>query len=588
MATLGSKWSNVSGVHRRSGGGQTTASRVKSLLLFVEATHGRAEADAFLLTTKLDRDYLEDETRLVPVELWHSALVAFASRFGRDAIARTVDHIVAPANLGVWTLVLRGASDPSVAYRQLDHYGGAHVWTERWRTISVSRNRWHGAIPLREDAVEERDGLCALARQAELAAVPLLFGLRPATVRQLEERGTPVTQEFEVRWRRPGYLPGLLGAPYGALLALLTARDYPLLAAGLIAVGLLAGLFVMHEIRRRAQARAQLMRISVLERSATLREKRERGTAGLAEGMVLAGQYRLTEKLGIGANGTIWEAERLADGLPVAVKVLRAAVAHDTIAADRLRREAAALGLAWHPNVVEVFEDGHLSDGTSYLVMERLYGESLAARLRRVGRLTPAELLPIALQVCDALGAVHAAGIVHRDLKPSNIFICRDPDAPQDPEAESAVRRGGDGDKPAERVKILDFGVARVEWAETRLTNSNVPLGTPGYMSPEQESGLEIDHRSDIFGLGGVLYECLSGQPPPLRTSELWDRDGEARTSVEVALASIPDDWRAVIERALQPAPRDRFSDARAFRDALLALEQVTPTNARVSDGSGS
>jgi serine/threonine-protein kinase len=260
--------------------------------------------------------------------------------------------------------------------------------------------------------------------------------------------------------------------------------------------------------------------------------------------------------------------------------LLRAAVAHDTIAADRLRREAAALGLAWHPNVVEVFEDGHLTDGTAYLVMERLYGESLATRLRRVGRLSPEQLLPIALQVCDALGAVHAAGIVHRDLKPSNIFICRDEASGAAPDAASEVRRGAGQDDAGERVKVLDFGVARVEWAETRLTNSNVPLGTPGYMSPEQESGLEIDHRSDIFALGGVLYECLGGQAPPLRTSELWDADGEARTSVQLALTAIPNAWRLVIERALAPAPRDRFSDARAFRDALLALREAPRVSA--------
>jgi tRNA A-37 threonylcarbamoyl transferase component Bud32 len=543
---------------------------VKSLLLYVEAVHGRAEADAFLLKTKLDREYLDDETRLVPVELWHVALVAFASRFGRDAILRTIDHIVAPPNLGVWTLVLRGAPEPGAAYRQLDHYGGAQVWTERWRTIEARGGLWRGAIPLREDAVEERDGLCALARQAELAAVPLLFGLRPARVRRLEP-GVPSAQEFEVSWRRPGYWPALLGPLYGALLGALVSRGDRVIGYGLIALGLLVGIFVMHELRRRAQGRAQSMRISALERAATLREKRERGTAGLSEGMVLAGQYRLTQKLGIGANGTIWEAERLADGVPVAVKLLRAAVAHDTIAADRLRREAAALGLAWHPNVVEVFEDGHLSDGTAFLVMERLYGESLAARLRRVGRLSPLEVLPIALSVCDALGAVHAAGIVHRDLKPSNIFLSREDGG----DAKSAVRRGDADDEPRERVKVLDFGVARVEWAETRLTNSNVPLGTPGYMSPEQEGGMEIDHRSDIFALGGVLYECISGQPPPLRTSELWDEDGEARTSLHVALAAIPGAWRAVIEKALAPAPRDRFPDARALRDALLALREA-------------
>ena len=239
--------------------------------------------------------------------------------------------------------------------------------------------------------------------------------------------------------------------------------------------------------------------------------------------------------------------------------MLRAAVAHDGIAADRLRREAAALGLAWHPNVVEVFEDGHLPDGTSYLVMERLMGESLAMRLRRLGALSPEELLPIALQVCDALGAVHAAGIVHRDLKPSNIFLEEQPG------------------KAQPHVKVLDFGIARVEWAETRLTNANAPLGTPGYMSPEQEQGQEIDHRSDVFAIGGVLYECLTGMAPPLRASDLWERSGdevksESHSGVQRALRAIPADWRHVIETATAPTARERFTDVRALRDALLEL----------------
>ena len=205
--------------------------------------------------------------------------------------------------------------------------------------------------------------------------------------------------------------------------------------------------------------------------------------------------------------------------------MLRAAVAHDTVAADRLRREAAALGLAWHPNVVEVFEDGYLPDGTCYLVMERLHGESLAMRLRRVGAMTPEELMPIALQLCDALGAVHAAGIVHRDVKPSNIFLAQEPGS------------------NALRVKVLDFGIARVEWAETRLTNANAPLGTPGYMSPEQEQGEEIDQRTDLFGMGVVIYECLTGFAPPLKPSELWERArirNENESGVQRALAHDP------------------------------------------------
>jgi serine/threonine-protein kinase len=200
-----------------------------------------------------------------------------------------------------------------------------------------------------------------------------------------------------------------------------------------------------------------------------------------------------------------------------------------------------------------------LPDGTSYLVMQRLHGESLAARLHRLGALTPEEVLPIALQLCDALGAVHAAGIVHRDLKPSNIFL--------------AEQSGGG----LPHVKLLDFGIARVEWAETRLTNSDAPLGTPGYMSPEQEQGQEIDHRSDLYAMGGVLYECLIGFAPPFRSSDLWQRndpESETESGVQRALRAIPADFRRLIEKAMAPLARDRYADARALREALLELKK--------------
>ncbi len=550
-------------MQRRFGGGQTTASRIKSLLGYVQAEHGRAQSDAFLLSTKLDRDFLEDETRLVPVELWHSALVAFASRFGREAVLRTTPHIVGAENLGAWAHVLRGTADPGGAYRQLELLGGEQGRTERWRTLASGAQFWRGCIRVRRDSAEESDGLCSLARQAELAAVPLLFGLPQGQVKVVPNQDSTQSEseEFVVTWRMPGAWVMGAGLTLGGALGVTAASTSQLLelqfggAAG-VAIGLGLGLLALHEWRRRIQARAHLVRIHALERSQTLRETRDRGTAGFQQGLVVAGQYRLTEKLGVGANGTIWEAERLSDGTLVAVKLLRAAVAHDTVAADRLRREAAALGLAWHPNVVEVFEDGYLPDGTCYLVMERLHGESLATRLHRAGPLPPSTLLPLALQICDALGAVHAAGIVHRDLKPSNIFI----------EQLRGER------EHADHVKLLDFGVARVEWAETRLTNANAPLGTRGYMSPEQEQGMEIDHRADIFALGAVLYECLSGEPPPLTPGSLWSGERAADSGVHRASVAIPDAWQRLIQRAMSPLPQRRFADSRAMREALVAL----------------
>jgi serine/threonine-protein kinase len=574
-------------VQRRpsSTSGNTTASRVKSLLLHIERRFGRPEADAFLLTTRLDRDYLDDETRPVPVEVWHAALVAFASRWGRDEISKTTPAIVAAENLGVWTRVLRGATNPLTAFRQMDQYGGEDLLTERWQTIIAEPGRWQGRIPLRVDPAHERDGLCASARATELASVPVLFGLEPGEVRVLPaepEHTGGAAQRLEVRWNEQGTLPIWIGAGTGSTLAVAAALGLPLdvgaalgVAAVSAALGVGAGLVVLRDRRRRAQSRSQLIRLQALERAATLRDQRERGAAGFREGAVVAGQYRLGNKLGVGASGAIWEAVRLCDGSVVAIKLLRAAVAHDTVAADRLRREAAALGLAWHPNVVEVYEDGHLPDGTCYLVMERLYGESLALRLRRRGALPPADVLPIALQVCDALGAVHAAGVVHRDLKPSNIYLA-EPDPARAAEEDDSSYRSLSCLPTGERVKILDFGVARVEWAETRLTNMDAPLGTPGYMSPEQEQGAEIDHRSDLFALGGVLFECLSGHPPPMRTSDLWEAypalDVTQDSGVQRAVQTVPEPWRRVIERAMAPLPRDRYADSRAMRDAIAAL----------------
>jgi hypothetical protein len=560
-------------VQRRATQGKTTASRLKTLYLFVQATHGPAAADAFLVSTRLDRDFLSDETRLVPIELWHTALVAFASRWGRESIARTLRTAVHPDNLGVWTHVLRGADSALSAYRRLDHFGGEHVWTERWRTLEERPGYWRGSIRAGIDESFERDGLCTEARMAELASVPLLFGLSPGTVTLNAGDGSGVAaQEFEVRWLEPGLLrPALQGIAAGALAglgwdALLGdfERWWTASVLGAATLGTIAAI-AAHEARRRAQSAAQLMRIQALERAATLREAREHGAVGFNEGQVVAGQYRLTEKLGVGANGTIWEAERISDGEIVAIKLLRAAVAHDTIAADRLRREAAALGLAWHPNVVEIYDDGHLPDGTSYLVMERLHGESLAARLKRKGQLTPAESLPIALEICDALAAVHAAGIVHRDVKPSNIFLAREPGLSELSQTAS------------EHAKILDFGVARVEWAETRLTNADVPLGTPGYMAPEQIEGQDVDARSDVYSLGAALYECLSGRAPPTRPGEPWDFMPDVPNSesgVQPALRVIPIEWRNIVAKAMSPLPRDRFQDTKAFREALLATHE--------------
>jgi eukaryotic-like serine/threonine-protein kinase len=554
---------------RRFPTGQASTAMLKALLRSSVVEKGRGAGEAWLRAIRMTPDDLEDESRMLPLPTLHRALLAFAALGLRDAIPGVTKYLIEPNVLGVWVRVLRGTTSPAEAFGRLDAADSEYGRTTRWETVAMRRGWWRGRVTIAHDPSLEDDGLLRLARLAELAAIPALFGWPNAAARARGEilpRGPTVVQEYEVTWSVPNTrasraIGGVLGAAAGAIV-LASPAARPLAAVIIVmaaAVGVLLGAVRAHDRQRRAETRAQAIRVLALERSLSLRESRDHEVPGQLEGTVAAGQYRIVRRMGSGATGVIYEAVRVADGVPVAVKLLRAAAAHETVASDRLRREAEALGLAWHPNVVEVIDQGHLPDGTAYLAMELLHGESLAARLRTKGRLRYDELLPIAMQVCDALAAVHAAGVVHRDVKPSNIFLA----------AESANLAH------AERVKLLDFGIARVEWEETRITNTGGPLGTPGYMSPEQEMGTgEVDGRSDLFALGAVLYECLVGEPPPpqspsglVRTADtevLRFDSGRLRACAAVAPA-----WYAVIEKALAPNPADRYQDARSFLQAL-------------------
>jgi hypothetical protein len=550
--------------------GQASTAMLKALSRSLAVERGNGADEAWLRSIRMVRDDLEDETRMVPLPSLHQALVAYAALGMRDSIARVTRYLVEPEILGAWVRIFRGTSSPIEAFARLDSGDSEYGRTTRWETIETGRGRWVGRVNIGHDPTLEEDGLLRLARVAELAAVPALFGWHDAVAIARPEvggRSADTAQEYEVRWSVPvpwqsGARGAVIGGVAGAasFIASPTTLTVDLavpVAAGM--AGALVGLFRARERTRRAQTRAQTLRVLALERSLSLKELRDRAAPGQLEGSVAAGQYRIVRRMGSGASGVIYEAVRIADGMPVAIKLLRAAAAHEAVASDRLRREAEALGLAWHPHVVEIIDHGRLPDGTAYLVMELLRGESLAARLRTKGRLSPPELLLIAMQVCDALSAVHAAGIVHRDVKPSNVFLAA----------------GGEDPGTDERVKLLDFGIARVEWEETRITNTGGPLGTPGYMSPEQESGNgEVDGRSDLFALGAMLYECLVGDPPPPLSPSGLIRTGDAVhvRFDSVALRSSPfmsPAWYAVIERAMAPNPADRYQDARAFAQAL-------------------
>jgi hypothetical protein len=571
-------------------GGQTGTAVLKALARTLTVEKGAPATDTWLRTIRMVRDDLEDETRQIPLAALHRALVAFADQLSRDAIARSSPHLIAPDCLGVWVRILRGTTEPAEAFARMDSADSQYGRTTRWETLTRGRGRWRGRVSLGHDPALEGDGLLRLARLAELAAVPALFGYPGATARAVSESGprvTGITQDYEVTWSAPNPVAsGALGAAVGAVfglgvwltLALAAANTpaglSPIVGATVAIVaslgGTLFGTMRAREQMRRAQASAQQTRVYALERSLSLKEAHERGAGGQLEGTVAAGQYRIVRRMGSGATGVIYEAVRISDGMPVAIKLLRAAAAHEAVASDRLRREAEALGLSWHPNVVEVIDHGHLPDGTAYLVMELLRGESLATRVQTRGRLAPHELLPMAIDICDALAAVHAAGVVHRDLKPSNIYL-----ALEQPSGR-------------ERVKLLDFGIARVEWEETRITNTGGPLGTPGYMSPEQEAGTaDVDARSDIFAFGALLFECLVGEPPPPQTPSGLVRTRSATvlrldSGTQKAAAFVPPRWRTVIEKAMAVSPANRYQDARTLGQALRALRDAD-SNAEAS-----
>ena len=270
--------------------------------------------------------------------------------------------------------------------------------------------------------------------------------------------------------------------------------------------------------------------------------------------------FQITALLGEGGMGAVYEARHRVIDRKIAIKVLKRELARDQEFLARFVNEAKAASSIRHPSIIEVFDVGLLEDQLAYLMMELLEGESLARRLRRVGRLSLEGALAITAQAASALTAAHGQDIVHRDLKPDNLFLLRDPAAP-----------GG------ERVKVLDFGIAKlrpeVAGPDVRTQTGNI-LGTPAYMSPEQCRGMiaDIDHRSDIYSLGIILYEMLCGDPPFTSTGQgdlLIRQATQAPRPPRQLNPAIPAAVNQAILRALEKAPSARFSSMAAFCQAL-------------------
>ncbi len=286
---------------------------------------------------------------------------------------------------------------------------------------------------------------------------------------------------------------------------------------------------------------------------------------------VIGGKYRITELIGQGGMGTVFEAIHTGTGSRVAIKLIVSSDIKEEIFV-RFQREARAAGTIDSHHIVRVFDMGtDERSGSPYMVMERLFGEDLSQLMRRVGPLSPHVAVALAAQAALGLAKAHESGVVHRDIKPANLFL----------------HDGGDQREIV--VKILDFGIAKVlmdalqKSEEGGLTRTGSMLGSPHYMSPEQAQGLRtIDHRSDIWSLGVVLYKMLSGQTPNAHLQTLGQvilAICSHRTRPVQELAPwVPPEVAMIVERCLQPDPNHRFQNANELFAALRNVGQGLPS----------
>ena len=273
------------------------------------------------------------------------------------------------------------------------------------------------------------------------------------------------------------------------------------------------------------------------------------------------GFYEILSPLGAGGMGEVYRAKDSKLKRDVAIKVLPESLAANPDALARFEREALAVAALSHPNILSIFDFG-TQDGISYAVTELLEGETLRGRLD-AGPISQKQAVDYALQIAKGLSAAHEKGIVHRDLKPENLFVTKDG-----------------------HLKILDFGLAKRTGpdksdetsspTQSKYTEPGVVMGSVGYMSPEQVRGLPVDHRSDIFSFGAILYEVLSG-------TRAFRRDTASDTMAAVMRDEPPDLSRSgrnvvpaldrIVRRCLEKSAADRFASA---RDLLSALDGVT------------
>ncbi len=289
----------------------------------------------------------------------------------------------------------------------------------------------------------------------------------------------------------------------------------------------------------------------------------------VAPGRVLGDRYRLEVLLARGGMAEVWIAEDPVLSRQVAVKILHREIAVDEDLRTRFRQEAIAAARLSHPGIVATYDTGD-DDGTAYIVMQLIEGMTLRALLDERGSLPIDDAVGIAVQVADALSHAHDRGLVHRDVKPANVLV-----------------------QPDGRVKVTDFGIAKAAGSKDALTRTGAVLGTARYLAPEQVNGGSIDGRTDVYALGLVTFEMLTGAVPFPADTDMAAAVARLTTeppALHSKLADAPEALGAIVDRSIARDPAERFPSAAALRDALVAENPgATPgtlTAARVAGAS--
>jgi eukaryotic-like serine/threonine-protein kinase len=263
-------------------------------------------------------------------------------------------------------------------------------------------------------------------------------------------------------------------------------------------------------------------------------------------GKIVGEKYRIVRLIGRGGMGAVYAAEHILLKKVVALKMLHEGGTDGAQALARFRNEAELTASVMHPNVVSVTDMGVLADGTAYLAMELIEGKSLAEIIKQEGKLPLKRALPVFVQLCSALAAAHEKGVLHRDLKPGNVIIVED--------------------HGVERVKVVDFGIAKLQEGEQHLTQTGEVFGSPHYMSPEQCQGHQVSAASDIYSLGSLMHEVLTGKVPfsgdsPMAIVMAHMNEPPPPMVLE-APAQVAQEMNSIVAKAMAKQAEERFQSA--------------------------